>query len=137
MRRTVDNSDYEFRVYEVAGLVTALQRGSGESEEMAAAITDWAPSARYFVRITSGGGVHAVGIVDHPNGGTRVYYGRATGYGYDKVAAALAGMPLPGPGGWYLTDHSAMEGYPGPYGGERRAVMVHRGGYLPAHLVLK
>ena len=29
------------------------------------------------------------------------------------------------------------EGYPGPYGGERRAVMVHRGGYLPAHLVLK
>ena len=29
MRRTVDNSDYEFRVYEVAGLVTALQRGSG------------------------------------------------------------------------------------------------------------
>ena len=140
MRRTVDNSDYEFRVYEVAGLVTALQRGSGESGEMAAAITDWAPSARYYVRYTRGGGVHAVGIVDHPNGGTRVYYGRAGGAGYDKVAAALSGMPLPGRHGWYLTDHSAMregEGYPGPYGGERRAVMVHRGGYLPAHLVLK
>jgi len=113
---------------------------SGDTEAVVRTVQDWSPSACYYVRYTRGGGVHAVGIVDHPNGGTRVYYGRATGYGYDKVAAALSGMPLPGRHGWYLTDHSAIPsgaGWRDRYDFERNAVMVHRGGYLPSHLVIK
>jgi len=178
MRRTRDNPDAVYRVYEVQpliattedlidgarALVAAYDAGaeaggsvewedldtahrmlraaltlSGDTEAVVRTVQDWHASAQYYVRYTRGGGVHAVGLVDHPNGGTRAYYGRATGYGYDKVAAALSGMPLPGPGGWRLTDHSAISGagWRDRYDCERRAVMVHRGGYLPSHLVLK
>ena len=177
MRRTRDNPNSVFRVYELApmmdpiadlltsaqALVQAYTTGAAEGGSVdwadldtahAAALDalnkhgatvdawrrrleQWSPGATYYVRVTAGGGVHAVGIVDHPSGGVRVYYGRATGHGYDKTAAALSGMPLPC-GRWYLTDHSAMkEGWTDAYGAEHRAVMVHRGGYLPQHLVIR
>ena len=179
MRRTRDNPNSVFRVYEIAPMMDpiadllapaqalvqayaatprhpalpvdwtgldmahaaaldALNKYGATVSAWRRRLEQWSPGATYYVRVTAGGGVHAVGIVDHPSGATRVYYGRATGYGYDKTAAALSGMPLPGRHGWYLTDHSAMrEGWTDAYGSKRHAVMVHRGGYLPQHLVIR
>jgi len=60
---------------------------------------------------------------------TRVFYGTAGGYGYDRAAAAAAGMPVAP--GVVLTDHCGLDRFPAhglTCGGRpMREVLMHKG----------
>lgn len=129
--QTRDNPDRVITVFDGAELARRIQ--DGEDPERA---LWWSITARLFLRTTGSGNVYAVCLWTPPGESNRVFYGSAGGYGYDKTAAALDGMPVGTVNGQVvcLTDHCGLDQLGKFPGFDAREIIVHRSGGLPAPL---
>lgn len=128
--QTRDNPDEVISVFDGDILKAEISGGTAPKLAMYKAET-----ARIYLRYTA---ATAYAVCLYTEGdATRVFYGRAGGYGYDRVAAACDGMPVGTVNGELivLTNHCGLDRLGGdPTGGNARQFLAHRGGYLPAPL---
>lgn len=156
-----DDYDQSFSVID-STVVAARLRDVGESDIMTSSMgfdpverAIWmGTSAVLYTRSTSAT-TYVVALVSPWDeeageyaGDTEVYYGSAGGYGYDRLAAAAAGIPIGtafAPGGKrhrvITTDHSGLFTMDHPWREEDErgngAFLVHRSGYLPRGLFVR
>jgi hypothetical protein len=119
-RKTRDHADDTYRVVDATHLASLIKDGVHPEAAIYKATT-----AMYFVRSTSQR-THVVCLYMG-----RAFYGWAGGYGYDRAAAAAAGMPIAN--GLVSTDHSGLRNsqLKDSRGYALTALMVTSGGYLP------
>lgn len=100
MRITKNTHPHDFRRHERCIRGCVVKTGSNGKPELVAHI--------YVARPKDGASKLWVGVVDydHPDG-AKCYTQSASGYGYDKLTAALAGMTI---GGVELGDHCDSKG---------------------------
>lgn len=139
-RRTFDSADRVVRVYYAPDVLSGMEyyklakskdRNPAEQAKLIRDGLDAGHVATVYIRSTEA--VTYVLVqrwVDNTCEGS-VYFNSAGGYGYDRQAAALDGIPLwlPPEGSdrppCILTDHCGLDGYAHPFDPRKRAVLLN------------
>jgi hypothetical protein len=136
-KQTRDNADSVVRVYCSDTLRDNVKACDGTPADVRAAL--WKANVfTAYVRHTKAGMCYVVGIYDPPAAwehteGSRAYFGSAGGYGYDKRASAMSGMPLAP--GVVFTDHCGLDRYGDhPWKGQFKGIVL--GSSLPEPFIV-